>query len=270
MSAGAASFAVIDVVTLAPFRVAVTVAVWSLETFMVVMLNDTLFLPAATLTAFGTLTALLLLVIGMTKPPAGAGSVIVSFAVDVNPPVPLLGVASNVDGTIGRIVSVPDAETPLAVAVIVTSFCAVTACVVTLKLASVAPAETVTVAGTVAPAPPAWRETTTPPVGAAAASLTLPADAVPPRTVDGESVTCTGTARGDKIRRVAVFVTPDSDAERVTSVSVVTVDATTFATALLCPAAIVTDAGTVTFAFPDVSATTKPPAGAGPLIVTVS
>jgi hypothetical protein len=154
ISAGAASFAVIDVVTLAPFRVAVTVAVWSLETFMVVMLKDTLFLPAATLTAFGTFTALLLLVIGMTKPPAGAGSVIVSFAVDVNPPVPLLGVASNVDGTIGRIVSVPDAETPLAVAVIVTSFCAVTACVETLNVASVAPASTVTVAGAVAPAPP--------------------------------------------------------------------------------------------------------------------
>jgi hypothetical protein len=122
ISAGAASFAVTDVVTLAPFSVAVTVAVWSLVTVVVVMLNDTVVLPAATLTAVGTLTAPLLLVIGITNPPVGAGSVIVNFAVDVNPPVPLLGVASNVDGTIGRIVSIPVAETPLADAVIVTSF----------------------------------------------------------------------------------------------------------------------------------------------------
>jgi hypothetical protein len=154
ISAGAASFAVMLAVIAEPLSVDVTVAVWSLDTVVVVMLNDTAVLPAAMLTADGTFTAALLLVTGMTKPPAGAGSEIVSLAVAVNPPVPLLGVTSRAVGTIGRIVSVPLADTLLAVAVIVTSFCAVTACVETLNVASVAPARTVTVAGTVAPAPP--------------------------------------------------------------------------------------------------------------------
>ena len=62
---------------------------------------------------------------------------------------------------------------------------------------------------------------------------------------------------------------PDRDAVNVTVVSVVTADVSTFAVTLLCPAGTTTDAGTVTFAFPDVNATDVPPAGAGPLNVTV-
>jgi hypothetical protein len=154
ISAGAAIFAVTVADTAEPFKLADTVAVWSLVTLDVVTLNDTDVFPAAMLTADGTLTAELLLVTGMTKPPVGAGSEIVSLAVAVNPPVPLFGVTSRTVGTIGRIVSVALADTLLAVAVIVTSFCAVTACVETLNVASVAPASTVTVAGAVAPAPP--------------------------------------------------------------------------------------------------------------------
>ena len=66
---------------------------------------------------------------------------------------------------------------------------AVTARVVTVKAALVAPAETVTLAGTVAAAMlPLERETRTPPFGAGALSATVPVEGVPPFTLVGFSV----------------------------------------------------------------------------------
>jgi hypothetical protein len=64
-----------------------------------------------------------------------------------------------------------------------------TALVLTVKLALVAPAATVTLAGTVAtPVLLLDRLTTTPPLGAAALSVTVPVDELPPVTLDGLSV----------------------------------------------------------------------------------
>ena len=58
-----------------------------------------------------------------------------------------------------------------------------------MKLALVAPAATVTLAGTVAtPVLLLDRLTTAPPLGAAALSVTVPVDELPPVTLDGLSV----------------------------------------------------------------------------------
>jgi hypothetical protein len=62
----------------------------------------------------------------------------------------------------------------------------VTVCAVTVKFALVAPAGTVTVAGTVATVvSPADSCTTAPPDGAAPLSVTVPVDVAPPAMVDG-------------------------------------------------------------------------------------
>ena len=66
---------------------------------------------------------------------------------------------------------------------------AVTARVVTVKAALVAPAETVTLAGTVATTVLLLeRDTRVPPLGAGALNATVPVDGVPPFTLVGFSV----------------------------------------------------------------------------------
>ena len=65
---------------------------------------------------------------------------------------------------------------------------ALTGVVETVKFAEVAPAGTVTLAGTVAAALLLDRVTTAPPAGAALASVTVAVDEFPPVTVPGLSV----------------------------------------------------------------------------------
>jgi hypothetical protein len=74
----------------------------------------------------------------------------------------------------GLTLSVAVLEAPPKVAVIVTDVLAVTDDVETVKLTLVAPAATVTVAGTVALEPLLESDTTEPPVGAAADKVTVP------------------------------------------------------------------------------------------------
>ena len=64
-----------------------------------------------------------------------------------------------------------------------------TAVVVTVKVAVVAPAATVTLAGTVAAALLLDKPTDSPPVGAALPKVTVPVDEVPPVTAVGLNVT---------------------------------------------------------------------------------
>src|SRR5262249_1269708 len=79
----------------------------------------------------------------------------------------------------------------------VTEVVAVTAVVVTVNVALVAPAATVTLAGTV-PAPLFELDsvTTVPPAGAAALKVTVPVDVLPPVTVVGLSVSDERAAAG--------------------------------------------------------------------------
>ena len=90
---------------------------------------------------------------------------------------------------------------PPAVPVTVATVDVVTAVVVTVNVALVAPDVTVTVPGT--PASPALldNETAAPPVGAGPLNVTVPCDAVPPATLDGvsesdDSVTVPGGPSG--------------------------------------------------------------------------
>src|SRR5688572_1343135 len=90
----------------------------------------------------------------------------------------------------GFTVSVAVFVRPLYVADSVTGVLAATVCVVTVNVALVEPAATVTVPGTVAADVLLLvRETTAPPDGAAAVSATVPVDGLPPVTVDGLTLT---------------------------------------------------------------------------------
>ena len=86
----------------------------------------------------------------------------------------------------GFTVRTADAE-PLLVAEIVTKFVALTAAVLTVKLALVWPWGTTTLPGTVAAAALLDRNTPTPPEGAAMLSVTVPVEELPPVTELGFS-----------------------------------------------------------------------------------
>jgi hypothetical protein len=94
----------------------------------------------------------------------------------------------------------------------------------TLKEALVAPAGTVTDAGTLATAVELESDTASPPVGAAPESVTVPVELAPEVTVDGLSVSALAlgpTVTGSRVS-VADNVTPPPDTEIVTSVLVLT------------------------------------------------
>src|SRR5215211_3347206 len=94
----------------------------------------------------------------------------------------------------------------------------------TLKEALVAPAGTVTDAGTLATALELESDTASPPVGAAPESVTVPVELAPEVTVDGLRVSAVAlgpTVTGSRVS-VADNVTPPPDTEIVTSVFVLT------------------------------------------------
>ena len=136
--------------------------------------------PAATVTLAGTLATVALLLDSVTTaPPAGAAVVKVTVPVLAVPPATLVGVTVNKDKLDaaggGLTVNTAVRVTPAKVAEIVTGVEAVTAVVVMVKVALVAPAATVTLAGAAATVALALlRLTTAPPVGAPAVKVTVP------------------------------------------------------------------------------------------------
>ena len=138
-----------------------------------------------------------------------------------------------------------------------------------MKLADVLPAETVTVAGSVAAGLPLDRVTTAPPVGAWAFSVTVPVELVPPVTLFGFRVTEASVAADGTTVIVVAWVDPYVP-WIVTGVALATDVVVTLNVALDPPALTFTLAGTcATEALPLDSVTTAPPVGAGPLNVTV-
>ena len=93
--------------------------------------------------------------------------------------------AAGVGGAEGFTVSAAVRVTPAKTAEMVAEVEAVTEVVVTVKLALVAPASTVTLAGTVAAVELSESDTTTPPVGATALKVTVPVEELPPTTLVG-------------------------------------------------------------------------------------
>lgn len=193
-----------------------------------VTLNVALVLPAGTVTLAGTLAAaVLLLDSATTAPPAGAAVVSVMVPWDGLPPATLAGLSARAD-TVGdgaaavmlsaadRIVSPFWADSWTVVSA--------TRNVVTVKLALVAPAGTVTVVGTLA-APGRLLESATlvPPAGAALGSVTVPVAGFPPGTLVGLTVNEDSAGPGGGVPsgftvKSAERVTPPPVTEIVTTV----------------------------------------------------
>ena len=144
-----------------------------------------------------------------------------------------------------------------------------------VKLALVAPAAMVTLAGTTALVLLLERATVAPPLGAALVSVTVPCELLPPVTLVGLTVSedklaGAGDGGGGRSVNVAVRVMPLKLAETVTLLVAVTATVVIVKLALVDPDATVTLAGVE--ATPGLlldSVTTAPPLGAALLSVTV-
>jgi hypothetical protein len=127
-------------------------------------------------------------------PPVGAGPLSVTVPVEVcAPPVTLVGFSVSEESVEeeawGRTVSEAVLVTPAYDAEMVTGVDVVTALLVTVNVALVAPAATVTLVGTLA-APLSLESTTcAPPLGADPLRVTVPIEEDPPVTLVGLSVT---------------------------------------------------------------------------------
>ena len=157
-----------------------------MPTATVVTVNVALVAPAATVTLAGTVaTDVLLLLSVTTAPPVGAALLNVTVPVEELPPVTLVGFRLT-DETAGAFTVKAALCVPLYVPEIVTEVVVPTATVVTVNVALVAPAATVTFAGTVATDVLLLESVTTaPPVGAALFSVTVPVEVAPPVTDAG-------------------------------------------------------------------------------------
>jgi len=195
-------------------NVPVITEVDELDTPNVVMVNVADVAPAAIVTLAGTVATVVVPEVSVTtKPPAGAGPVIVAVPVEGLPPTTDVGDKLTELMAGGLTVSVVFTLAVPCVAVIVATVLVATAVVVTVNVAVVAPAATVTFAGTVAAEALDVRFTVDPPAGAGALSVTVPVEEVPPVTVEGETVTLESDPA--LIVRVAVAVTTPWFADNV-------------------------------------------------------
>ena len=178
--------------------------------------------PAATVTLEATVaTEVLPLLRVTTAPPLGAGPLRVTVPVELFPPLTDVGLSvrdESVTAAAGVTVRLAFLVVPLYVPEIVTDWLEVTLTVVTVKLALVEPAETVTLDGAVATAVlPLLSETTAPPPGAAPVSVTVPCEVFPPTTLVGFSVKADSvTAAAGVTVNVAFLVVPFNVPEMVT------------------------------------------------------
>ena len=192
-------------------KIAVIVTEVLLATGLVMMVNVAVVAPAATVTLAGTCAAAVLLLDSVTTaPPAGAGPVNLTVPVDEIPPTTEVGLTVRplpLPLSVGAVTVKPDVLVTPYVPAIVAVVLLATGLVVMVNVAVVAPAATVTLAGTCAAVGLLLdRLTTAPPAGAAAVNVTVPVDEVPPTTEVGFTV----TVLSDPVRtaRLAVCVWP--------------------------------------------------------------
>src|SRR6266550_6007268 len=153
----------------------------------------------------------------------------------------------------------------------VTGVDAATALVLIVKFALLLPAGTVTLEGTLAAPLLLESVTCAPPAGAGPLNVTVPVeDCRPPTTLVGFNVSEETVGRGGGVTvSEADVLTPPYVAEMVTGVDAATALVLIVKFALLLPAGTVTLEGTLAAALLLESITCAPPAGAGPLKVTV-
>jgi hypothetical protein len=145
--------------------------------------------PAAIMTEEGTVaTAALPFASVTTAPPAGAGPVRVTVAVEDVPPVSEAGAIVNDDRTGGVIVRDAVLATPPKLAVMVAVFAAPTACVVMVNDAVVCPTATLTPEGTWALAESLERVTNSAAVAGAVDMVTCAVAVLPPIRLAGVTV----------------------------------------------------------------------------------
>jgi hypothetical protein len=178
-------------------------------TGLVVIVNVALLEPAGTVTLTGACAADVLLLCSATLAPCGGAAPFkVTVPVELFPPITEVGVRVIEDKVAGLTVSVAVFVTPN-VALMPAVDGDATPNVVTVNVAEVVPAATVTEAGTVAATVlPLCSVTTAPPVGAAAVSCTVATELLPPTTVVGFSETEDTLTAGGITVKVAVCVVP--------------------------------------------------------------
>lgn len=157
-----------------------------LATALVVTAKVVDVLPAGTVTEVGTCAAVVLLLCSVTTaPPPGAAPFSVTVPVELFPPTTEVGFSERADRVAALTVSVAAWLTPY-VPVMLTELLAATALVVTVNVAKVLPAVTVTLAGACATEVLLVdRVTTTPPVAAGPVRVTVPVEELPPVTLAG-------------------------------------------------------------------------------------
>lgn len=226
--------------------------------------------PALTTTVAGTVaTDVFELERASVVLPAGAAPDSFTVAFETPPLTTLVGEAETRVGSPGVTVSVPAAVTPPNEAEMMTFVGTLTARLVAVNVADVAPEVTPTLAGTVATAGLEDESVTVVPDAAAPSRVTVVFEVPPPSTGCVVKVTEAGTEEA-VMPRVVVGVAPPYVAEIVTDVAVPPETLVAVNVPDLEPAAIVTGLVTVTLAgVPLVTVTDAPPAGAGPFSVTV-
>ena len=266
---GFAALIVNVAVEVRPLCFAVIVEVVFVPTETVVTVNVAVVAPSRTVTDAGTVAFVEEDVSATETPPAGAAVARVIVPVEDVPPVTVVGLSVTVQlGTLTVSVAVtgvlPFAEAPMVLVVVDP-----TVSEVTVKVVLVAPAGTVTVAGTVA-ADVLLDVTLTgkPPTGAALPIVIVPVEGDPPVTVVGFKETPVTT--GGFTVRVADWLAAPVVALLEGVAAAATATVVTVNVVDVEPAGTVTEAGTVAAAALDVSVTTFPPVGAGPLSVTVA
>lgn len=266
-------------------RLAVITAVVVVLTDVVLTVKEVVVLPAATVTLLGTLVDELLLDSDTADPPDGAALDSVTVPCEDEPPVTLLGFKMTED-TVGP-EDPPGFTVKLADTVVVPDWAkiallqtALTLVVLTVKLTLVLPAATVTMLGKVT----ADRKqagvltfevdssTSLPPEGAGEAMVTVPVELLPPVTVLGFKLIEVTLIPGVTVTEPCAVLFPRV-AVTVTTVLLRTnkLLAVAWKVAVVAPAGTVILLGTCgnTEALSEVSPTTEPPDGAGPLKVTV-
>ena len=197
----------------------------------------------------------------MVNPTAGAGPFSVTVPTALEPPATVEGLTDSPVNATGTMVNWVDIETEEKVAVILAMICLPTGPVVIVNVTLLAPAGTMTLAGTFATPVLLTTSTLTPPVGASPLSVTVPVDCDPPPTTEGFTVIV--RSAGGLMVSVPLTCEPVIFATTVATSVLLTGDVEQEKLPELIPADIVTEVGPPHAASFEVRVTLTPPEGAG-------